>query len=207
MRRIVNNVRSLFGCRALAFLLVLCLGTPVAAASRAAGFIEQLGNETITVLGDSKLDQSERERQFRRLLNEGFALNAIAQFTLGRYWRAATAEQQAEFRRLFEELVIKTYGSRLSHYSKEVLVVSDERPDGDAGSIVTTDIVRTNKPTVKIQWRVRPVGNGFKIVDVVAEGISMALTQQSEFAAVIRARGGEVEGLLEDLREKVATQK
>jgi phospholipid transport system substrate-binding protein len=72
--------------------------------------------------------------------------------------------------------------------------------------VVTTDIVRPSKPTVKIQWRVRPVGSGFKIVDVVTEGVSMALTQQSEFAAVIRARGGEVEGLLEDMREKVAAK-
>jgi ABC-type transporter MlaC component len=41
----------------------------------------------------------------------------------------------------------------------------------------------------------------------VVEGMSMALSQRSEYAAVIKRSGGKIEGLLVKLREKAARLK
>ena len=49
-----------------------------------------------------------------------------------------------------------------------------------------------------------PDNGAYKITDVIVEGISMAVTQRSEFAAVIQRHGGQVEGLLALLRQKTA---
>jgi phospholipid transport system substrate-binding protein len=54
-----------------------------------------------------------------------------------------------------------------------------------------------------IAWRVRPKGDSFKIVDVMVEGVSMSQTQRKEYASVIRRNGGQVEGLLAEMRQKV----
>ena len=45
-----------------------------------------------------------------------------------------------------------------------------------------------------------------KIMDVIVEGVSMSVTQRSEFAAVIQRNGGKIDGLLKTLREKTASQ-
>jgi len=41
-----------------------------------------------------------------------------------------------------------------------------------------------------------------KIVDVLVEGVSMAITQRDEFSAIISQNGGKVDGLLAALRKK-----
>jgi phospholipid transport system substrate-binding protein len=56
---------------------------------------------------------------------------------------------------------------------------------------------------IRVDWHLRPRDASFAIVDIVVEGVSMAVTQRSEFASVIQSRGG-VAGLLDALRAKNA---
>ncbi len=58
-----------------------------------------------------------------------------------------------------------------------------------------------------MHWRVRESNGALKIVDVVIEGISMSITQRSDFSAVIQRKGGGIDGLLEELEAKLASQK
>jgi phospholipid transport system substrate-binding protein len=62
---------------------------------------------------------------------------------------------------------------------------------------------RDGQSVVSIGWRLRSKGDSFKVVDVLVEGVSMGQTQRSEFASVIRRHGGEIEGLLNEMRERV----
>jgi phospholipid transport system substrate-binding protein len=58
------------------------------------------------------------------------------------------------------------------------------------------------KPPVKVDWRVRNKDGRYKIVDVLVEGVSMSLTQRSDFSSVIQAGGGDVQVLLNHLKQK-----
>ena len=53
-----------------------------------------------------------------------------------------------------------------------------------------------------MEWHLTDRGGTYKINDVAVDGISMAVTQRSEFAAVIQRSGGQVQGLIAQLREK-----
>ena len=54
-----------------------------------------------------------------------------------------------------------------------------------------------------IDWRLRHGEDGWRIVDIVVEGISLAIAQRATFAAVIRNNGGRVDGLLAKLRQAI----
>src|SRR3546814_10897865 len=56
----------------------------------------------------------------------------------------------------------------------------------------------------RVAWRVRETDGTFKILDIVAEGVSMAITLRSEYGAVLKNNGGQLPPLTEALREKVA---
>ncbi len=56
----------------------------------------------------------------------------------------------------------------------------------------------------KVNYRIRKDGDDFKVVDIVAEGVSLALTLRQEYAAVIERSNGKVEGLIERLRSSAA---
>jgi len=171
---------------------------PGAAAADPAAMISNLGSQALQVLGKDAT-QSQRVARFRDLLREDFDVPGIARFVLGRYWNTATEEQRAEFTKLFEDYLAVAYATRLAEYTGETFKVIGSRPEAD-GAIVSSQILRpAGAAPVKVDWRV--TGRN-KISDVSVDGISMAVTQRSEFASVIQHNGGQVQGLIAMLRDK-----
>jgi phospholipid transport system substrate-binding protein len=104
--------------------------------------------------------------------------------------------------RLFEEYIALAYSTRLAEYAGESFKVTGSRPDAD-GAIVQSQILRPAGQTpIKVDWRLVGRNGAYKISDVSVDGISMAVTQRSEFASVIQHNGGQVEGLIAMLRQK-----
>jgi phospholipid transport system substrate-binding protein len=169
----------------------------------ASAFMQKLGAVAIEELTDPALPQPEREARFRRLLRERFDMAAISKFVLGRYWRSANDAQRAEFQQLFEEFIVTSYSARFGEYRGEAFNVVGSTGDAGSGIVVHSRIDMPSSEDIRVDWRLRSVGDAFAIVDIIVEGVSMAVTQRSEFASVIQSRGG-VDGLIEALRAKNA---
>ena len=175
-------------------------GTAQAAVNDAARFINQLGNQAIAALRAPGLTLEQRESQFRGLLAEGFDLRFIGRFVLGKYWRMATPAQRNDYLALFSEYVLQTYAARLGGYAGQSLTVIDARQASEKDVVVRTNIERPSAPPIVAEWRVRTTDGRFRIIDVAVEGISMAVTQRSEFASVVQRDG--IDGLLTILRAR-----
>jgi len=175
---------------AAAAIVALGIAQPHAAGKGPASvLVSNLGDKAITVLRAKELSAQQREREFDSLLNSGFDLPFLGRFVLGRHWRRASAHQRAEFQQVFRTYVIKTYSSRLGGYSGETLRVVSERVAGKKDVLVFATIGRPQGPPIKTSWRVRATGGNYRIIDVMVEGISMAVTQRDEFSAFIRRNG------------------
>ncbi len=191
-------------CVILACVVLLAMmlaARPAAAAADPAAVITSLGNQALEVLGKN-VNPNARVARFRQLFGEDFDVPGIARFVLGRYWRVATPQQQQEFVKLFADYIVLAYSNRLAEYSGESLKVTGSRAVPD-GSLVSSQIVRPNgAPPAEVDWRLTRHDGAYKISDVIVEGVSMAVTQRSEFASVIQRHGGQVEGLITALRQK-----
>ena len=182
-------------------LMVGALTPAILAAADPAAVINNLGNRALEILGKNATP-AQRVARFHELFREDFDVPGIARFVLGRYWKTATPEQQEEFVKLFEDYIALVYSSQLAAYSGETLKVTGSRPEPE-GAVVASEIIRpTGTPPVKVEWRLTDRNGTYKISDVAVDGISMAVTQRSEFAAVIQRNGGQVQGLITQLREK-----
>ena len=197
--------RFLTGALASAALLfVVPSAGPAAGVEDAARkFIESLGDRAIHALTKQEVPRRERVKRFRHLFNENFAVADIGQWILGRYWRKATENQRGEYLALFEDLMVVSYVDRFTAYAGENLTITKTLPAGDAAAIVFSEIVRpAGGPPVRVNWRVGVKDEAYKIVDVIVEGTSMSTTLRSDFGSIIRRSGGEVAGLIDELRKK-----
>jgi len=193
--------RSLLTAAFVMLAAALAPAIPAAAAADPTAVISNLGSRALEVLGKNS-PQSQRVARFRELLREDFDVPEISRFVLGRYWNVATEEQRAEFLKLFEEYIALAYSTRLAEYTGETFKVTGSRPDAD-GAVVSSQILRpAGAAPVKVDWRLTGRNGAYKISDVSVDGISMAVTQRSEFASVIQHNGGQVQGLITMLREK-----
>lgn len=170
-------------------------------------FINGLANEAIDTLTDADINAEQRRDQFRKLFREGFAVNGIARFVAGRYWRRAPEDERTEYLTLFEDVIVNTWADRFSQYSGqkfEVRSATDATPNNSKENVALVESLFFTSPTtpVRIEWRVASKGTLFKIVDVKLEGISMATTQRDEFNAVVSKSGRKLSSLIEELRRR-----
>lgn len=171
--------------------------------SDAGAFLTNLGERAVDELGDSALDEAERERRFRSLFNESVDVPAIGRFVIGPHWRRATEDEKSAFLRVFEDAIVQRFLPLFAEYSGETFSIGRIRQDANNPMhlFVTTSIVQTNGEPVDVEWRVRDREGEFQILDIIAEGVSMAITLRQEYSSVIRQSG--VDGLTSQLRKKV----
>ena len=167
-------------------------------------FIEGLADEAVKALTDKDTTREERIVRFRALLNHNFNVPLIGKWVLGRHWRSANPAEKAEYMGLFEDLIVITYVEYFDQYSGEALKVVKTITDPGKDSVIYTHLMRPSGDAIRVDWRVRQDNESFKIIDVYVEGSSMGQTQRSQFASLIRKSGGKLEGLIKELRSKVA---
>ena len=168
----------------------------------ASNFVESMASRALDFLSDEEMSHDKKKRKFHSLLEDSFDMRTIGRFSLGRYWRVANKEQRDQYQKLFKEMVIEVYSGRFGEYSGQKFEVVSHRADGEKDTIVTSKIISGEGTEIQVDWRVRYKKERYQIVDVIVEGVSMSVTQRSEFAAVIQRGGGNVDVLLAHLEEK-----
>lgn len=165
-------------------------------------FIAKMGDRGINFLGDQSMTMESKKAEFSKLLNESFDMDTIGRFSLGTNWKVATPAQQQEYLKLFRQMIVKVYSQRFSDYQGQKFEVRSSRVESNKDSVVTSFIVPSSGPQVRVDWKVRNKGGTFKVIDIIVEGVSMAQTQRADFTSVIQRGNGKVETLLEHMRKQ-----
>ena len=172
-------------------------------ADSALTFIQSLGDRAVEALRDNIGSPfEEREAAFRQVMVRGFDIPIVGRFVLGRHWRTATKEQRREYMAVFVDFIVRVYASRFDSYGGELFTARSVIDDESGDKIVRAQIVRpSGGDPIGVDFRVRMRDEGYKVIDVTVEGISMLHTHRVEFASVINRKG--IDGLLSDLRARV----
>ena len=181
-------------------------GLPSAAAAEAV--VQQLVEQVWQLLGE-RGDAPDIDRDhLLSVLDEGTDLSLLGRLVLGRYWRDASPGQRTEYLQLFRRYMLQTFIQRLRQYAGtdmshpgERFQIIASRPVGERDILVQSRVAPPTSQPLRVDWRLRERPGEPVIIDLIVEGISLLVTQRSEFAAVLE-RGG-VEGLLAELRARV----
>ena len=162
--------------------------------------LKKLSHDAITVLNDGKLDQAHRIEKFHGLLSRDFDIPLMARFALGRHWKRADNQQRSDYIEAFSAFLLQNYASKIAGTKVAKFDVRSATRAGKRDVMVKSRITQGNGQVLKLVWRMRQRNGQFRVIDVVAEGISLALTKRQEFAAIIKANGGKVNPLIVQLR-------
>lgn len=183
----------------------LCVSVSAhAAANGAEDFIRAMGNRAVATVNASDMADNARAKRFSAIFREAFAVPVIGRFVLGQYWRRASDAERQEYLRVFTDYVVQTYSDRFSGATGVKFNVGAAKPLSGQETLVPSQIVRPGgEPPLGVQWRVKQLGDGYKIVDVIVNGVSMLISQRDEFASIISRSGGKIAGLIQALRERI----
>lgn len=172
--------------------------------NRATAFIQAAGDEMVAVINQPGLGAAARQDRVAAILRRTVDIDGVGRFVLGRFWRVATPAEQQEYLRLFEASLIRNLAGRFGEFQgvRFSLGRTQSRTEDDA--LVSTVVQRPGQAAFNLDWRVGEVGGQPRIVDLIAEGTSLRLTQRSEYASVVQRGGGQVSALLAAMRQQAA---
>ncbi|MCW5752738.1 MAG: ABC transporter substrate-binding protein, partial [Alphaproteobacteria bacterium] len=150
------------------------------AADTAPAYVQAMGERALAIL-TADIPQAERIEGMATLFREGLDLKIIARFALGQHWHAATPEQRAEYEETFGRVMVGHYARLWAQERAKSFRITGAQVLGERDTLVNTEVVRENKPALRFGWRVRRADEGFRIVDLMVDGISMLITQRDDF--------------------------
>lgn len=199
----MNRLKSIAAFAALAFLLI---PAPAHAAGEAAAkaVVESITGDIIETLKSTEGNHRARQAAFERLFGDRADVNAIGRFVVGRYWRKASSADQQDYLDTYKGFIAFSYAQKISSYSGETISVGRVIDAGSKGLIVKSSIHRGNgAPPISIDWRLKQRDGGLKIIDMIVERVSLAVTQRSEFQSRLSQSGGSLSMLTRDLRQRM----
>jgi len=186
-----------------ALLLVPAFG--VAAAEAPDALIRRISNE---MLDKIKADKDLRTGDFAKLsaLADSTVMphvdfQRMTALAVGRNWRAATPEQQKRLMEEFRVLLLRTYSGALSAVKDQSIRMKPMRaaPE-DAEVIVRSEVIQPGRDALQLDYRLRKVGDAWKIYDVNVLGVWLVETYRNQFAQEVSSKG--IDGLIKSLSEK-----
>ena len=171
--------------------------------ARATTFIQQTGEELVAAMNAVGSPVAQRRERVAAVLRRAVDVEGVGRFILGRFWRTASPDQQAEYLRLFEEILIRNLSARFGEYQGVRFSLGRSQARTEEDVLVNTVVERPGSPAFGLDWRVAEVGGTPRVVDVIAEGTSLRLTTRSEYSSVISRNGGNVGALLTAMRQQI----
>ena len=180
--------------RLLALAAALAL-TPLAWAradcAGAEAFVTDAADRTLAVLNAPGADDAQRLAGMNRLLFELADVPLIARLVLGRHWRTASEAQRTAYLDAFRIYALDSLAYRFARLGGGVGYQLLGRCVADGkDALVPTEVRLPNRPDpVRIEWRVRQEEATYRLIDVAVEGVSLVVSNRSEFDSVVNRDG------------------
>ena len=139
--------------------------------------------------------------EIRRVATELFDFDEISRRALSRHWTGRTPEEQAEFVRLFTDLLERSYIGRIESYSGETILYLGETVDGSYAT-VRSKVVTSRRGETPLDYRLHLRDGRWKVYDVLIDHVSFVSTYRSEFERILRTES--YASLVERLRKQSA---
>ena len=195
--------RSVLAFSAAASVLALTGGSMPAYAqgSSADAFLKQFADE-LTRIVNGPNPASQKKAALGPVIDSNVDVDKIARFCLGRFWATATPAQQAQYTTMFHQVLLNQISGHLGDYRGVSYTMTGDTMQGSQ-TLVGTMITRPNAPTANVKWVVDTSAGSPKIVDVIAEGTSLRLTQRSDYASYLGQHGNDIGALLAALQRQL----
>jgi phospholipid transport system substrate-binding protein len=146
-----------------------------------------------------RLAREQRRLDIRRVAADLFDFDEISRRALSRHWTARSSEEQAEFVRLFTDLLERTYIGRIESYSGEKIMYLGEVVDGPFAT-VRSKVVTRRRTETPLDYKLHLRDGRWKVYDVLIDHVSFVATYRSEFGRILQKES--YSALVERLRKQ-----
>ena len=164
--------------------------------------VEKFQAELIAVMKDGKqLGYAGRYDKLYEPIANSHDLTKIARIVVGKEWEKLSEVQQQQLTDIFVRLSVASYAHNFKDYSGESFVFDSEEETARGGVVVHSHLVIPNDKPVKFDYMLKEKGNSWRIINIIANGVSDLALKRSEYTSILQREG--FDALLAKINEKI----
>ncbi len=183
-------------------LMAAPLSAMAQSTDKAASFVKSTGDKLVAVVNGPGSISSKRAAM-TQIINADVDVDGIGRFCLGRYWKLASPEQQKQYLTLFHEVLVTNITAKLGEYQGVKFTLGRSKPQ-DEEAVVSTTVERPNNAPTAVDWIIANPSADPKIIDVVAEGTSLRLTQRQDYGSYLTHNNNNIDALIAAMKNQIS---
>ena len=185
---------------------LLWTATPaMAAQGTCENFANTMTKHVVDIFHDTTKNEAQKREELTKTFKEAVDTDWIGKFVLGRYWKLAKANEQAEYLKTYREYLTHVYISKFNEedgMDVTAIKLVSFVPASNGNFEAKTLIQQKDEPDVHADYLLTEVSGKCQVHDIKVEGVSLLASGRSEFGALAHASG--VHGVVDAMKKKLA---
>ena len=166
--------------------------------------VEKFQAELIAVMKNGKqLGYAGRYEKLYEPISNSHDLTKIARIVVGKEWEKLSETQQQTLNDIFIRLSVASYAHNFKDYSGESFVFDSEEETARGGVVIHSHLVIPDDKPVKFDYMLKEKGNSWRIINIIANGVSDLALKRSEYTTILQREG--FDALISKINEKIDT--
>ena len=168
-------------------------------------FIDTNAQKMVEVLtADADLFETNREEyenKIKIIFEPMIDFRRVSASVMGKkYYLIATPEQRSNFVNIFKDSLLDTYAETLAQWGDSKISTNfpDKLPEDEVLNIEVKQILDTGTSKYPISYKLRKSSEGWKIVNIIINGVNLGLTFRNQFQALAKSHDENIEATLEN---------
>lgn len=127
----------------------------------------------------------------------------VSALVLGKYWKAATADERNKFQQAFKTLLIRVYSRGfVAFHNWTIKFIPLQQGDDARKAYVKTQVIQADGKPVAVDYRMVSENAVWKVYDILIDGVSLVTTYRSSFQQDIESFGGSLGVVIDQLNQR-----
>jgi len=188
----------------VSYLLAASAFAQTESSASAKQIVEKFQSDLITVMKEGKqLGYAGRYEKLKEAVINSHDLSKIARIVVGKEGEKLSEEQQQKLDEVFSKLSIASYAHNFKDYSGESFVFDSEEQTTRGGVVIHSHLVIPDDKPVKFDYMLKEKGNSWRIINIIANGVSDLALKRSEYTTILQREG--FDALIAKINEKIDT--
>ncbi len=164
--------------------------------------VEKFQTELIEVMKNGKaLGFSGRYDKLNGPVSESHDLPKVARIVVGKEWEKLSSDQQQQLVDVFSRLSVASYAHNFTEYGGEAFTFDSEELSSRGGVMVHSYLKAPDDKPVKFDYMLKEKGDSWRIVNIIANGVSDLALKRSEYTTILQREG--FDALISKIQEKI----
>jgi len=188
----------------VSYLLTASAFAQAESSASAKQIVEKFQSDLIAVMKEGKqLGYAGRYEKLKEAVINSHDLSKIARIVVGKEGEKLSEEQQQKLDEVFSKLSIASYAHNFKDYSGESFVFDSEEQTTRGGVVIHSHLVIPDDKPVKFDYMLKEKGNSWRIINIIANGVSDLALKRSEYTTILQREG--FDALIAKINEKIDT--